>query len=293
MKIVYDRAEREGKMMKMMKKATAVILAAAMAAALTACGGGEKAETTAADTKAETTAAKEDAKGAESSAEETKAGEEAAAGGTILMATNAEFEPWEFHDGDAIAGAIAEKLGMELKVEDMAFDAIIPSVASGKCDFAMAGMTVNPERAASVDFTDTYASSSLVILVKADNTEITGEDTLAGHVVGAQLGTTGDTTASDICGDDKVERYNTFFEAVQSLKQGKIDAVLLDKAPANVFLSQNDDLKQAGEELGKEEYAIAVEKGNTELLEKLNAAIAELKEDGTIDEIVNKYIPAE
>ena len=88
-------------------------------------------------------------------------------------------------------------------------------------------------------------------------------------------------------------RYNTFFEAVQSLKQGKIDAVLLDKAPANVFLSQNDDLKQAGEELGKEEYAIAVKKGNTELLEKLNAAIAELKEDGTIDEIVNKYIPAE
>lgn len=295
-----EEAEREGKMMKMMKKATAVILAAAMAAALTACGGGEKAETTAADTKTETTAAKEDAKGAESSAEETKAGEEAAAGGTILMATNAEFEPWEFHDGDAIvgidpeiAGAIAEKLGMELKVEDMAFDAIIPSVASGKCDFAMAGMTVNPERAASVDFTDTYASSSLVILVKADNTEITGEDTLAGHVVGAQLGTTGDTTASDICGDDKVERYNTFFEAVQSLKQGKIDAVLLDKAPANVFLSQNDDLKQAGEELGKEEYAIAVKKGNTELLEKLNAAIAELKEDGTIDEIVNKYIPAE
>ena len=216
------------------------------------------------------------------------------------MATNAEFEPWEFHDGDAIvgidpeiAGAIAEKLGMELKVEDLAFDAIIPSVASGKWDFAMAGMTVNPERAASVDFTDTYASSSLVILVKADNTEITGEDTLAGHVVGAQLGTTGDTTASDICGDDKVERYNTFFEAVQSLKQGKIDAVLLDKAPANVFLSQNDDLKQAGEELGKEEYAIAVKKGNTELLEKLNAAIAELKEDGTIDEIVNKYIPAE
>ena len=220
--------------------------------------------------------------------------------GEIVTGTNAEFEPWEFHDGDAIvgidpeiAGAIAEKLGMELKVEDMAFDAIIPSVASGKCDFAMAGMTVNPERAASVDFTDTYASSSLVILVKADNTEITGEDTLAGHVVGAQLGTTGDTTASDICGDDKVERYNTFFEAVQSLKQGKIDAVLLDKAPANVFLSQNDDLKQAGEELGKEEYAIAVKKGNTELLEKLNAAIAELKEDGTIDEIVNKYIPAE
>lgn len=176
----------------MMKKATAVILAAAMAAALTACGGGEKAETTAADTKTETTAAKEDAKGAESPAEETKAGEEAAAGGTILMATNAEFEPWEFHDGDAIvgidpeiAGAIAEKLGMELKVEDMAFDAIIPSVASGKCDFAMAGMTVNPERAASVDFTDTYASSSLVILVKADNTEITGEDTLAGPRCGS------------------------------------------------------------------------------------------------------------
>lgn len=98
--------------------------------------------------------------------------------------------------------------------------------------------------------------------------------------MGAQLGTTGDTTASDICGDDKVERYNTFFEAVQSLKQGKIDAVLLDKAPANVFLSQNDDLKQAGEELGKEEYAIAVKKGNTELLEKLKQPSPSLRKTG-------------
>ena len=104
--------------MKMMKKATAVILAAAMAAALTACGGGEKAETTAADTKAETTAAKEDAKGAESPAEETKAGEEAAAGGTILMATNAEFEPWEFHDGDAIVGIDPENTGLWLYALD-------------------------------------------------------------------------------------------------------------------------------------------------------------------------------
>ena len=159
--------------MKMMKKATAVILAAAMAAALTACGGGEKAETTAADTKTETTAAKEDAKGAESSAEETKAGEEAAAGGTILMATNAEFEPWEYHDGEAIVGidvdiaqAICDKLGYELEVSDMEFDAILPAVQSGKADFGAAGMTVNEERLESVDFTDTYANASQVVIVK-------------------------------------------------------------------------------------------------------------------------------
>ena len=116
---------------------------------------------------------------------------------------------------------------------------------------------------------------------------------LEGAKIGVQLGTTGDLTATEIVGEEGMERYTTYFEAVQALKQGKIDAIVIDKAPAKVFLSQNDDIKQVGEELSKEEYAIAVAKGNTELTEKLNKAIAELQEDGTFDTIMNKYIPAE
>ena len=285
----------------MKKKFMAMIITAAMAASLAACGSADTAEETTAaqaESTAEETEAASEEPASEESAEETEA---ETAGGTLTMATNAEFDPWEYHDGDDIIGidpevaqAIADKLGMELKIEDMAFDAVIPSVTSGKADIGMAAISVTPERQASVDFTDTYAESALMLIVAADNEEIAGVDDLSDHIVGVQTGTTGDLKASELVGDDKVDRFNTYFEAVESLKQGKVDAVLIDNAPAKVFLSQNSDsLKQAGEELDKEEYAIAVAKGNEELVESLNSAIAELKEDGKLDEIMNKYIPAE
>lgn len=286
----------------MKKKALALALAACMAASLAACSGSGS-ETTAAATEAETTAA-------ETSGEETTAGEETeetteaaaeteAAGGTLVMATNAEFEPWEYHDGDSIVGidveiaqAIGEKLGMNVEIEDMAFDSIIPAVTSGKADFGAAGMTVTEERLQSVDFTDTYAEASQVIIVK-EGSDITGSDGLVGKKVGVQLGTTGDLLSTDLVGDENVERYNKGFEAVQALLQDKIDAVVIDGAPAKAFVSQSEGLVILDEALSQEEYAIAVKKGNTELLDKINAALVELKEDGTIDEIVNKYIPAE
>lgn len=285
----------------MKKKFMAMIITAAMAASLAACGSADTAEETTAaqaESTAEETEAASEEPASEESAEETEA---ETAGGTLTMATNAEFDPWEYHDGDDITGidpevaqAIADKLGMELKIEDMAFDAVIPSVTSGKADIGMAAISVTPERQASVDFTDTYAESALMLIVAADNEEIAGVDDLSDHIVGVQTGTTGDLKASELVGDDNVDRFNTYFEAVESLKQGKVDAVLIDNAPAKVFLSQNSDsLKQAGEELDKEEYAIAVAKGNEELVESLNSAIAELKEDGKLDEIMNKYIPAE
>ena len=286
----------------MKKQILALIMAAGAAVSLAACSGSSTASSAAASSEAASSqAASSEAASSEAASEaESKAEESQAAGGTLTMATNAEFEPWEYHDGDKIIGidadiaaALAKKLGMELKIEDMAFDAIIPSVSSGKADFGMAAISVTDERKASVDFTNTYADSALVVLVKNDNTEITGADALSGHKIGAQTGTTGELKATDLAGDENVERYNTYFEAIQSLKQGKIDAVVIDKAPAKVFLSQNDDIKQVGEEMDKEEYAIAVEKGNTELVDKLNTAIEELKADGTLDEIVNKYIPAE
>ena len=180
---------------------------------------------------------------------------------------------------------------MELKIEDMAFDSIIPAITSGKADFGAAGMTVTEDRKENVDFTDTYATATQVIIVKEDS-EIAGPDDLEGKKIGVQLGTTGDIYASDIK-DAEVEQYNKGFEAVQALTQGKIDAVVIDGEPAKEFVSQTEGLKILDEAFTEEEYAIAVAKGNDELREQINAALATLKESGKIDEIVAKYISAD
>ena len=217
----------------------------------------------------------------------------------LVMATNAEFPPYEYYDGNDIVGidaefaaAIAEKLGMELKIEDMAFDSIIPAVQSGKADFGAAGMTVTEDRQKQVDFSDTYYTGRQVIIVTEDNSEIAGPDNLAGKKIGVQLGTTGDIYASDDYGDDNVERYNKGFEAVQALQQGKIDAVIIDDQPAKTFVAENKGLKILETEYVEEDYALCFKK-DSDLVEKVNKAIAELKEDGTFDAIIDKYIGGE
>ena len=166
---------------------------------------------------------------------------------TLVMATNAEFPPYEYHEGDEVVGidvdiasAIADELGMELKVEDMAFDSIIPAVTSGKADIGAAGMTVTPDREESVAFTDTYAHATQVIIVK-EGSEIAGPDDLVGKTIGVQLGTTGDLYATDI-EDATVEQYNKGFEAVQALTQDKIDAVVIDGEPAKEFVAESEGL---------------------------------------------------
>lgn len=283
----------------MKKKALAFAMAAMMAASLTACGGSSK-ETTAAQTEAAATEAAESAEDTSTEAEETEAAETEAAGGVLIMATNAEFPPYEYHDGDSIVGidaeiaaAIAEELGMELEIEDIAFDSIIPEIVSGKADMGLAGMTVTEDRKQSVDFSDTYAKASQMIIVKEDS-EIAGPDDLAGVIVGVQLGTTGDIYVSDLEAEGTtVERYNKGFEAIQALSQGKIDAVVIDGEPAKTFVSETEGIKLLDEAFTEEEYAIAVKKGNTELLDKINAALKTLDENGTLDEIVAKYIKAE
>lgn len=261
-----------------MKRLIAAALIGTMALSLCACGG-KKAET-------------------ETATETSAAAETEAAGGTLVMATNAEFPPYEYHEGDEIVGidaeiaaAIAEKLGMELKIEDMAFDSIILAVDAGKADMGLAGMTITEDRLKNVDFSDTYAHASQVVIVKEDS-EIASPDDLTGKKIGVQLGTTGDMYAGDI-EDATVERYNKGFEAVQALSQNKIDAVVIDQEPAKVFVEENEGLKVLDEAFTEEDYAIAVAKGNTELLEKINTALAELKESGKLDEIVAKYITAE
>lgn len=288
----------------MKKKFLALSMAALMAASLAGCSsGGAEADTTAAadagETKAETTAAADagETEAETTAADDAEEGKEAA-GGTLVMGTNATFPPYEYYDGDNIVGidveiseAIGEKLGMEVEVQDMEFDALIPALSSNKVDFVAAGMTVTPEREASVSFTDTYATAAQVIIVK-EGSDIASADDLSGKVVGVQLGTTGDLLVSEIEGAE-VERYPKGYEAVQSVLQGKIDAVVIDNAPAKTFVSQNEGLVILDEALSSEDYAMAINKDNAELLEQINGAIAELKEEGTLDAIVDKYIPAE
>ena len=286
----------------MKKKVLAITMAALMAASLAACGGGAKETTAAATTaeeKAEDTTAAESKDETSAEAAEIEAAKEAA-GGKLVMATNAEFPPYEYHDGDAIVGidaeiakAIADELGMELEIEDIAFDSIIPEIVSGKADMGLAGMTVTEDRMQSVDFSDTYAKASQKIIVTEDS-EIASPDDLKGVIVGVQLGTTGDIYVSDLEADGTtVERYSKGFEAVQALSQGKIDAVVIDGEPAKTFVAETEGLKILEESFTDEEYAIAVKKGNTELLEKINGALKTLKDNGTLDEIVAKYIKAE
>lgn len=253
-----------------MKKILSMVLAAACVFSFAACGS--KKDDTSSDTKKE----------------EKKE--------TLVMATNAEFPPYEYYDGDKVVGidaefaaAIAEKLGMELKIEDMAFDSIIPAVQGGKADMGVAGMTVDEDRKTQVDFTDTYYTGRQVIIVKEDST-IAGPDDLAGKKIGVQQGTTGDIYTTDDYGDENIERFNKGMEAVQALQQGKVDAVVIDDQPAKTFVEENEGLKILETEYVEEEYAIALKKGNNELLEKVNKAIKELKEDGTLDKIIAKYI---
>ena len=280
----------------MKKQFTAVTMVAFMAAAALAGCSSKPAETEAPATEAATEAAETEAAEA---AEETEAAEAAETNGTLVMATNAEFPPYEFREGGEIVGidfeiaaAIAAQMGMDFEVEDIAFDSIIPAVQSGKADFGAAGMTVTEDRKQSVDFSESYATATQVIIVKEDNAEIATPDDLEGKTIGVQLGTTGDIYASDIP-DATIEQYNKGFEAVQSLTQNKIDAVIIDGEPAKVFVSQNEGLKILDEAFTTEEYAICVKKGNTELLDGINTAIAELKESGELQAIVDKYITAE
>ena len=218
--------------------------------------------------------------------------------GELVMPTNAEFPPSEYHEGDSIIGidveicqAIADEMGRKLVIEDMAFDSVITSVYTGKADIGAAALTITEDRLKNINFSTPYATAAQVIIVPEDS-DIASPDDLTGKTVGVQLGTTGDIYADDI-EDATVERYNKGYEAVQALLQGKIDAVMIDNEPAKVYVSQNPSLKIVDEAFTYEEYAIAIAKDNEALLNEVNAAIKKLKESGRLDEIVNKYISAD
>lgn len=219
---------------------------------------------------------------------------------TLVMATNATFPPYEYVEGDEIVGidpeiaaAIAEELGMELQIEDVEFDSIVAGVASGKYDMGMAGMTVDPERLESVNFSDSYATGIQSIIVKEGSPIQSAEDLSAETLIGVQQGTTGAMYAADDYGQDAVVNFNKGADAVQALVTDKVDCVIIDNEPAKSFVEANPGLKILDTEYAVEDYAICVAKDNDELLDKINDALAKLKKDGTLDEIINKYIPSD
>ncbi len=217
----------------------------------------------------------------------------------IKMGTNAAFPPYEFKEGEAfkgidvdIATEIAKELGMKLEVVDMEFDSIITSVQQGEVDFGMAGMTVTDERKLEVNFTSSYATGVQVVIVPEDS-DIKDLDALEGKKIGTQLGTTGDIYSKDDYGEENVVSYSKGADAIIALKGGDVDAVIIDNEPAKAFVAQNEGLKILETEYAIEDYAIAVKKENTELLDKINAALEKLTADGTIDKIIANYISAE
>nr|WP_308505881.1 basic amino acid ABC transporter substrate-binding protein [uncultured Agathobaculum sp.] len=268
-----------------MKKLSIAMLSMVLAGSmlLTGCGGGNTEQATTDE-------------GTDSATTET-AGTE---GGVLRMGTNATFPPYEYVDEnnevagiDAdIAAAIADKLGMELEITDMAFDSLIPALQSDTIDIVLAGMTVDPERAESVNFTDSYATGVQVIIVPEDS-DIASPDDLEGKNIGVQTGTTGDLYCTDDYGQEFVKQFDNGPLAVAALLNGQVDCVVIDNEPAKNYVAANEGLKILDTAYANEDYAAALAKDDTELYEQVNTAIQELKEDGTIASIIEKYIPAE
>ncbi len=286
-----------------MKKILALMLALCMVFALAACG--EAASDPSADPESEAPAS--EAPASEAPASEAPASEEPAADGEfttivegkLTMSTNAQFPPYEMTTDDGgfegidveIATAIAEKLGLELDILDMDFDSALLAVQQGKSDIVMAGVTVNEDRLLVMDFTDSYATGVQVVIVK-EGSDVT-MDNMGEGLIGTQRGTTGNIYCTDDYGEEHVVAYDDGFTAVQALMNGQVDCVVIDNAPAQEFVKNNAGLTILDTEYAVEDYAIGLNKGNTALLDAINGALAELISDGTVQSIVDKYIPAE
>ncbi|MFZ1350111.1 MAG: ABC transporter substrate-binding protein [Gemmiger qucibialis] len=286
-----------------MKKALSLMTAAALVLSLAACGStaSSAASSEAASPEAASSdAASSDAASSEAASETETAELSTVEPGKLIMSTNAAFPPYEMttdsgeFEGIDIetAQAIADKLGLELQIDDMDFDAALLAVQQGKADMVMAGVTVTDERQNVMDFTDSYATGIQSIIVKEDS-DIASVDDLAGKKIGTQRGTTGYLYCSDDFGDENVVAYDNGLTAVQMLNNGQVDCVVIDNAPAKEFIAANPGLKLLDTAYVEESYAIGVGKGNTELKDAINTALEELKADGTLQAIVDKYITAE
>lgn len=274
--------------MKKSVKFLAVCLAAAAMLSMSACNGGGASSGTTSESG--------------NSGASTSTLDAIKKNGFITMSTNAEFEPFEFKDGDKIVGIdleisqkIADKLGVELKVNDVAFDSLVPELTSSKADFVAAGMTADEDKKKNVDFSDNYFDAGQAIIVKKGS-DIKAPDDLNGKKVGVQTGTTSDKYCTNEDGSSKikvgsVERYNKSMDAVSDLIAGRIDAVVVDNFPADKFVEKNSDkIAKLDDMLTSEQYAIAVKKGNTELLDVINQTLKEMKDSGDLQKVFDKYL---
>ena len=272
-------------------------MAVVMALGLSACGGNNSA--------ASSSAAGSVSGSASGSASNGDPAFTTVTPGKLTMSTNASFPPYEMVADDGsfegidveVAGAIAEKLGLELQVDDMGFDAALQAAQTGKSDMVMAGVTITEERQAVMDFSNSYANGVQVVIVKEDSPIQTVDDLANANMIGCQMGTTGyiycsDTVENGGFGEDHVTPYDDGAAAVQALMNGQIDAVVIDNMPAQEYVAANPGLKILDGEFTNEDYAIGVAKGNTALLDAINGALEELTNDGTIQSIVDKYISA-
>ena len=277
-----------------MKKFAALLLTLVMVLSLAACGS-----------KTETPAKEEAPAQAETQEPAAEAGFTTVEDGKLHMSTNAAFPPYEMIKDDGtfegidveVAQAIADKLGLELVVDDMGFDAALLAAQNGQSDMVMAGVTVTEERQKVMDFSDSYATGVQVVIVKEDSPIQSVDDLANAEMIGCQKATTGyiycsDTVENGGYGEDHVTAYDTGATAVMALVNGQVDAVVIDSAPAEEFVKANPGLKILDTEFAVEDYAIGVAKGNTALLDAINGAMAELKADGTLQAIVDKYITA-
>lgn len=307
----------------MKKIATLLAALMLMTAAFSGCGDAGTSSSSAAGSESsavsESSVSEESSAASESSASSEASSAETAAGdygefttieeGKLIMSTNAQFPPYEMvADGEGfngtgfegidveIASAIADKLGLELQIDDMEFDSALLAVQNNTADVMLAGLSYSEERDEVVDFTDSYATGVQVVIVK-DGSDVT-MDNLGEKMIGTQRGTTGYIYASDTpenggYGEDHVLAYDNGATAVQALMNGQIDAVIIDEAPAKEFVAANEGLTILPGNWVEEQYCAAVDEGNTALQNAINTALNELIDDGTVDEIIAKYISAE
>lgn len=283
--------------MKKAKKLAALLLAAGMMVSMAAC--------TSAPAASGSDAGNSSASGENSATEQTSV-DKIKAAGKIVMATNAQFEPFEYIDGTDFKGIdieisqkIADELGVELEIHDVKFESVIAEITTGKANFAAAGLSITPDRLENVDFSNEYFSATQSIVVMKEGSSVAKPEDLKDKVVGVQTGTTADTYVTDKDGENnvgvkEVKRYNSFVDAVNDLMTGRLDAVVMDDFPATKLVEKNaDKIMKLDDELTGEKYAIAVPKGDEAMKELVNKVLADMEESGEMDELLTKYIGEE
>ena len=211
----------------------------------------------------------------------------------LIMVTEAGFAPYEYRDSSGIVGVdvdiareIAAAMGKELEIKDVAFDSLINELNSGKADFAAAGMSITEERKNEVDFSIEYVSSKQVVVVRKDYNKIKSVNDLNNKTISVQLGSVADTYATKNFKNSKIVRQKKFLSAAEDVKAKKSECIIMDELPAKELVKNNSELIILKIELFTDKYAIAVKKGNTELLNKINEVLEKLIEEGKIEEFV-------